>query len=144
MNNFEFIFALNRAVNVFNNYIDTHITPNTGVSRAQYIALMLIERFPNITNSTLARKLSCSHVASGRLVTILVAKGYIESEPDRQNPHASCLHVTHAGGKVVAEVKDIFEEKTTTLFAGIKDDFDVDLLSTQLTTFTEAVLGLLA
>ena len=139
MENFEFIYALNRAVNVFNNFIDAHITRDTDVNRSQYVALMLIDRFPSITKSALARKLSYSHVTAGRLVEVLIEKQYVSMEPDRQNPHAACLYATRKGTTLVMQVKAIFNEQAAPIFTNIGSDVDFKLITSQLTVFADKV-----
>ncbi len=140
MENFEFIFELNRAVNIFNAYYDAHIAPNTGISRAQFTALLLINRFPGITRSQLARKLSCSHVAIGRVVRILVDAAYVEESLDSQNRHVVHLKPTMLGGNTVKSVTTIFEQESAPLFTSLKDKMALSPLREQLMAFSETVL----
>lgn len=137
MDNFEFVFELNRAANALNAYIDTRIVPHAGLTRAQFVALLLIERFPDLTKASLARKLSCSHVAAGRLVAILADKGYITCTPSERNSHVLHLRVTHTGEGMIEHVKSGFKQESASLFAHAKTKVDIAVLSAQLHAFTE-------
>jgi len=140
MEDFEFIYELNRAVNIFNTYYDARIAPDTNMSRAQFTALLLIGRFPKITKSELARKLSCSHVAIGRIVKILVNRAYVEEAQDEHNPHSLLLTTTQTGKEAVAKATAILGQKSVPLFAVIRDTVQFDLLREQLSIFSEAIL----
>ncbi|HSX07022.1 MAG TPA: MarR family transcriptional regulator [Candidatus Saccharimonadia bacterium] len=140
MEDFEFIFELNRAVNIFNAYYDVRIAPSTGISRAQFTVLLLINRFPGITRSELARKLSCSHVAIGRIVKILVGVSYVEESLDSQNQHVVHLKPTKLGASTVKSVTTIFERESASLFASLKAKVMLNPLREQLMVFSEIVL----
>ena len=137
MDNFEFVYELNRAVNALNSYVDACIASKSGLTRAQCVALMLIERFPDITKSELARKLNCSHVAAGRLVAILVGKNYISDTPSERNQHIVYLHVTHAGKDIIERIKEVFGQQSADLFAHVETKVNVPILSEQLGIFTD-------
>ncbi len=140
MENFEFIFELNRAVNIFNAYYDTRIAPDTAISRAQFTVLLLINRFPGITKAELARKLSCSHVAIGRVVKILVSAGYVDESLDPQNSHLVHLEPTKLGKSMVESVTRTFNQVSASLFAGLEDKVKLSPLREQLVAFSETVL----
>lgn len=141
MDVFSFIYELNRATTTFNSYIDAMIEPQFHITRAQFVALLFIDAFPDITKFELASKLSCSHVAAGRLATALDNKQYITSTPRPQNSHALCLRTTETGKTKIKEIKQCFTEQSAGLFSGIADSVDTKLLTAQLSTFTAALLS---
>lgn len=141
MDIFNFIYELNRATNAFNNYIDALIVPHAGITRAQFVALLFINDLPGITKVELARKLSSSHVAAGRLATSLLKKGYVISTPDVQNPHAQRLRITNTGKNKVKQVKQDFGKHSTSLFSEVKNKLEIDTLTVQLATFTATLLS---
>lgn len=137
MDNFEFVYELNRATNALNSYIDARIAERSGLTRAQCVALMLIDKSPDITKAALARKLNCSHVAVGRLASILTHKGYITAVPSVQNPHVVLLQATVDGKEMIAQVKLVFGQQSTHLFEHVEKKIDIAALSAELCTFTD-------
>lgn len=132
MDNFQFVYELNRAVTSLNSYIDARIGPHAGITRAQFVALLLIGRSPDLTRAELARQLSCSHVAAGRLVSILADKEYISDIPSKQNPHIVHLKVTEAGENMIAYVQEGFRQESASLFSQMSDKVDIVSLTKQL------------
>ena len=137
MDNFEFVYELNRATNALNSYIDACIVKRSGLTRAQCVTLMLIERFPDITKASLARKLNSSHVAVGRLVGVLSNKGYVSSTPSKENSHTVYLRVTVEGKETIEAVRTVFSRQSADLFAHVATELDVFILSNQLRTFAD-------
>lgn len=141
MDIFSFIYELNRATTTFNSYIDAMIEPHFHITRAQFVALLFIDGFPDITKSELASRLSCSHVAAGRLASSLLSKEYVIASPSAQNPHALCLRTTETGRKKIEQIKQCFVEQSAELFSDITKSIEIDPLSAELNTFTTILLS---
>lgn len=137
MDNFKFVYELNRATSAMNSYIDARIGPHAGITRAQFVALLQIRQSPDITKAELARQLGYSHVAIGRQVALLVEKGYVQATPSKQNRHAMCLDITDDGGNMIEHVKKGFEKQSADLFAKAKSKVDITTLSAQLKAFAD-------
>lgn len=141
MDIFSFIYELNRATITFNSYIDARIEPHFHITRAQFVAILFIDELPDITKFELAGKLSCSHVAAGRLASSLLDKQYITASPSPQNPHALCLRTTDTGKRKIEQIKQRFLEHSAELFSDITNNIEIDPLTAQLRAFTTILLS---
>ncbi|HEY1835247.1 MAG TPA: MarR family winged helix-turn-helix transcriptional regulator [Candidatus Saccharimonadales bacterium] len=141
MEHFELTLELYRTTSIMDAYIDANLVPAAGISRAQFTIIFMVNRFPDSTQAELARKLSRSHVAVGRLVAILTERGYVQQHTSPRNAHAHCLTTTKAGNALIKKVGRLFEQKSAELFTNAPDQLDEATLHEQLKLLSDRIIA---
>jgi MarR family transcriptional regulator, transcriptional regulator for hemolysin len=76
-----------------------------GMTRAQWIILIRVERTPGLSQRDLAELLEVEPITVGRLVDRLAARNLIERRPDAADRRIWRLHLTAAAAPLLAEIE---------------------------------------
>lgn len=102
------------------------------MTRAQWVILLRLERFPGLTQKELADAVEVEPMTVARLVDRLEASGHMERRPDPDDRRVWRLHLTRAAGPVLEEIGHVREQMLALLLG--RD------LSPQALAVTEATL----
>jgi MarR family transcriptional regulator for hemolysin len=77
-----------------------------GMTRAQWVILIWLERQPGLSQKELAELLEVEPITVARLIDRLEARGMVERRPDAKDRRIWRLHLLDAAGPVLAEMED--------------------------------------
>lgn len=101
-----------------------------GMTRAQWVILIRLEREPGLSQRELAEVLEVEPITVARLVDRLDRRGMVERRPDAADRRIWRLHLTDAASSVLGEIHRSCEAMTATLAQGMPDDAQTRLLDT--------------
>lgn len=82
-----------------------------GLGRAHHRALYFISRQPDLTVGELLRLLSITKQSLGRVLTDLIERGYIETQPGVRDRRQKMLRLSSTGKALEAELFRVLREK---------------------------------
>ncbi len=97
-----------------------------GLTRAQWLALSRLARFPGVSLSSLAEMLEMEKAPAGRLIDRLEEGGWVRREPDRDDRRVKRLYPTPEAEAVYKQMRRITSETMQEAFQGISSE-DHDL-----------------
>lgn len=92
---------------------------HTGMTRAQWQVLSLLNRNQGITQGALAELLEVEPISIGRMVDRLEKAGMLERRPHPSDRRAWCLHLLPASQPVLEALKDLAATTRAELMAGL-------------------------
>lgn len=87
-----------------------------GLGRAHHRALYFISRKPDLTVGELLRLLSITKQSLGRVLTDLIERGYIETQPGVRDRRQKMLRLSNTGKALEAELFRALREKMATAY----------------------------
>jgi MarR family transcriptional regulator, transcriptional regulator for hemolysin len=119
--NREFAFTLNDVARMLRTYAD-HKAAQFGITRAQWVVLVRLDRSEGLKQSELAEMLDLQPISLTRLLDRLCECGLIERRPDPVDRRAKRLFLTPAARPLLEKLGDLGEELMATALAGVERD----------------------
>ena len=117
--NREFAFILNDVARMLRTYAD-HKAAQFGITRAQWVVLVRLDRSEGLKQSELAEVLDLQPISLTRLLDRLCECGLIERRPDPVDRRAKRLFLTPAARPLLEKLGDLGEELMATALAGVE------------------------
>jgi MarR family transcriptional regulator, transcriptional regulator for hemolysin len=117
--NREFAFSLNDVARMLRTYAN-HKASQFGITRAQWVVLVRLDRFEGLKQSELAEMLDLQPITLTRLLDRLCQGGLIERRADPNDRRAKRLYLTAAARPMLARLADLGEELMATALAGVE------------------------
>lgn len=133
--NREFAFSLNDVARMLRTYAD-HKASRLGITRAQWVVLVRLDRFEGLKQSELAEMLDLQPITLTRLLDRLCAGGLIERRSDPNDRRAKRLFLTAAARPLLERLGDLNDELMTTALAGV-DRENVEAMVARLAVVKE-------
>ncbi|HZD90079.1 MAG TPA: MarR family transcriptional regulator [Pseudolabrys sp.] len=99
-----------------------------GISRAQWVVLVRLDRSEGLKQSELAEILDLQPISLTRLLDRLAENGLIERRPDPHDRRAKRLYLTPAARPLLTELADLGQEMMETVLEGLDDEANARLL----------------
>ena len=94
----------------------------TGMTRAQWVLLVWLERKPGITQNELASLVEVEPITIARLVDRLEARGVVERRHDPRDRRVRRLHLTQAAAPLLEVVHTYRRESNVVLTEGVSPE----------------------
>jgi MarR family transcriptional regulator for hemolysin len=133
--NREFSFSISDVARMIRTYAD-HKARQFGITRAQWVVLVRLDRFEGLKQSELADMLDLQPITLTRLLDRLSAGGLIERRADPNDRRANRLYLTPAARPLLERLGDLGEELMSTALAGV-DRGSIERMVAQLATVKE-------
>ena len=133
--NREFGFVLNDVARMLRTYAD-HRASQFGITRAQWVVLVRLDRFEGLKQSELAEMLDLQPITLTRLLDRLCECGLIERRSDPSDRRAKRLYLTPAAHPLLERLGDLGEDLMTTALAGV-DREQIEKMVAQLAIVKE-------
>jgi MarR family transcriptional regulator for hemolysin len=133
--NREFCFSINDVARMIRTYADQKAR-QFGITRAQWVVLVRLDRFEGLKQSELAGMLDLQPITLTRLLDRLSASGLIERRADPNDRRANRLYLTPAARPLLEQLGELGEELMTTALAGVDRD-SIERMVAQLATVKE-------
>ena len=128
--NREFAFMLNDVARMLRTYADQRAA-QFGITRAQWVVLVRLDRSEGLKQSELAEVLDLQPISLTRLLDKLCECGLIERRPDPVDRRAKRLFLTPAARPLLEKLGNLGEDLMATALAGVEPD-SVERMITQL------------
>src|ERR1700761_7589458 len=115
----EFAFSLSDVARMLRTYAD-HKASQFGITRAQWVVLVRLDRFEGIKQTELAEMLDLQPITLTRLLDRLCDNGLIERRADPSDRRAKRLHLTPAARPLLERLGDLGDELMGTALAGVQ------------------------
>jgi MarR family transcriptional regulator, transcriptional regulator for hemolysin len=119
--NREFAFMLNDVARMLRTYAD-HKAAQFGITRAQWVVLVRLDRSEGLKQSELAEVLDLQPISLTRLLDRLCECGLIERRPDPVDRRAKRLFLKPAARPLLDKLGGLGEELTATALNGVERD----------------------
>jgi MarR family transcriptional regulator, transcriptional regulator for hemolysin len=116
--NDEFLFLLNDVARLMRTRADQRAR-RRGMTRAQWVILIWLERQPGLSQNELAALVEVEPITVGRLVDRLEARGLVERCADPKDRRVWRLRLTPAANAALDEIKDYRAELHELITAGL-------------------------
>jgi MarR family transcriptional regulator for hemolysin len=116
--NREFAFMLNDVARMLRTYADQRAA-QFGITRAQWVVLVRVDRSEGLKQSELAAVLDLQPISLTRLLDKLCESGLIERRADPIDRRAKRLFLTAAAGPLLEKLGDLGEELMGTALSGV-------------------------
>jgi len=133
--NREFAFSLNDVARMLRTYAD-HKASQFGITRAQWVVLVRLDRFEGLKQSELAEMLDLQPITLTRLLDRLCTNGLIERRADPNDRRAKRLYLTAEARPLLEQLGNLGDELMGTALAGVERDA-VEKMVVQLATVKE-------
>jgi len=117
--NREFAFTINDVARMLRTYAD-HKAAQFGITRAQWVVLVRLDRSEGLKQSELAEVLDLQPISLTRLLDKLCDCGLIERRPDPVDRRAKRLFLTPAARPLLEKLGDLGEELMATALVGVE------------------------
>jgi MarR family transcriptional regulator for hemolysin len=107
-----------------------------GITRAQWVVLVRLDRFEGLKQSELAEMLDLQPITLTRLLDRLSASGLIERRADPNDRRAKRLYLTPAARPLLEQLGELGEDLMATALAGVDRD-SIERMVAQLATVKE-------
>lgn len=128
--NREFAFSLNDVARMLRTYADQKAS-QFGITRAQWVVLVRLDRFEGLKQSELAEMLDLQPISLTRLLDRLCESGLIERRADPNDRRAKRLYLTAAARPMLERLGVLGDELMGTALAGV-DRESVERMVAQL------------
>ena len=119
--NREFAFILNDVARLLRTYAD-HRAAQFGITRAQWVVLVRVQRSEGLNQSELAELLDLQPITLTRLLDKLCDSGLIERRPDPADRRAKRLFLTAAARPLLERLAVLGEETMANTLAGVEPE----------------------
>jgi MarR family transcriptional regulator, transcriptional regulator for hemolysin len=133
--NREFGFILNDVARMLKTYAD-YKASQFGITRAQWVVLVRLDRFEGLKQAELAEMLDLQPITLTRLLDRLAECGLIERRPDPNDRRAKLLYLTAKAKPLLEQLGDLGNELMGTALAGVEREH-VELMVAQLAIVKE-------
>jgi len=133
--NREFGFIINDVARMLKTYAD-HKAGQFGITRAQWVVLVRLDRFEGLKQAELAEMLDLQPITLTRLLDRLAECGLIERRPDPNDRRAKLLFLTPKAKPLLEQLGELGNELMGTALAGV-DREHVELMVAQLAIVKE-------
>src|SRR3984957_13906618 len=133
--NREFGFTLSDVARMLRTYAD-HKASQFGITRAQWVVLVRLDRFEGLKQAELAEMLDLQPITLTRLLDRLAECGLIERRPDPNDRRAKLLYLTPKAKPLLGQLGDLGDELMATALAGV-DREQVEMMVTKLAIVKE-------
>ena len=133
--NRECCLSINDVARMIRTYADQKAR-QFGITRAQWVVLVRLDRFEGLKQSELADMLDLQPITLTRLLDRLSASGLIERRADPNDRRANRLYLTPAARPLLEQLAELGEELMTTALAGVDRD-SIERMVAQLATVKE-------
>ena len=133
--NREFAFTLNDVARLLRTYAD-HKAAQFGITRAQWVVLVRLDRSEGLKQSELAEMLDLQPISLTRLLDKLCDCGLIERRADPHDRRAKRLFLTPAARPLLEKLGDLGAEMMATALAGVERE-SVEQMVAQLAIVKE-------
>jgi MarR family transcriptional regulator, transcriptional regulator for hemolysin len=133
--NREFAFSLNDVARMLRTYAD-HKAGQFGITRAQWVVLVRLDRFEGLKQSELADMLDLQPISLTRLLDRLCRCGLIERRPDPNDRRANRLYLTASARPLLKQLGNLGDELMSTALAGVERE-SVERMVAQLAIVKE-------
>ncbi len=133
--NREFAFSLNDVARMLRTYAD-HKASQFGITRAQWVVLVRLDRFEGLKQSELAEMLDLQPITLTRLLDRLCDSALIERRADPNDRRAKRLYLTAEARPLLERLGDLGDELMGVALAGVEREA-VEKMVTQLATVKE-------
>src|SRR5271170_7489882 len=116
--NREFAFSLNDVARMLRTFADQQAN-RFGITRAQWVVLVRLDRFEGLKQSEVAEMLDLQPITLTRLLDRLCAAGLIERRSDPNDRRAKRLFLTAAARPMLEQLGALGEDMMTTALAGV-------------------------
>jgi DNA-binding MarR family transcriptional regulator len=123
----EILFQLGDVARTMRTYIDQRAREH-GMTRAQWGALVRLERQEGMTQAELAENLEIQPISLVRLIDRLCQAGLVERRPHPNDRRANRLYLTQKGHTTLVHLAPMAREIATELLASLGDADVADLL----------------
>jgi len=117
--NREFAFILNDVARLLRTYADQRAA-QFGITRAQWVVLVRVQRSEGLNQSELAELLDLQPITLTRLLDKLCDSGLIERRPDPTDRRAKRLFLTAAARPLLERLAVLGEETMANTLAGVE------------------------
>ncbi|HXX50362.1 MAG TPA: MarR family transcriptional regulator [Xanthobacteraceae bacterium] len=107
-----------------------------GITRAQWVVLVRLDRFEGLKQSELADMLDLQPITLTRLLDRLCRSGLIERRPDPNDRRANRLYLTASARPLLERLGDLGDELMATALAGVERE-SIERMVVQLATVKE-------
>ncbi|HEX4040874.1 MAG TPA: MarR family transcriptional regulator [Xanthobacteraceae bacterium] len=128
--NREFAFSLNDVARMLKTYADQKAS-QFGITRAQWVVLVRLDRFEGLKQAELAEMLDLQPITLTRLLDRLCDSGLIERRSDPNDRRAKRLYLTAAARPLLERLGVLGDELMGTTLAGV-DRESVERMVAQL------------
>ncbi len=133
--NREFAFSLNDVARMLRTYADQKAA-QFGITRAQWVVLVRLDRSEGLKQSELAEMLDLQPISLTRLLDKLCESGLIERRADPIDRRAKRLFLTAAARPLLERLGELGEELMSTALAGVERE-SIERMVAQLGTVKE-------
>jgi len=133
--NREFAFSINDVARMLRTYAD-YRAAQFGITRAQWVVLVRLDRFEGLKQSELADMLDLQPITLTRLLDRLCRSGLIERRPDPNDRRANRLYLTVSARPLLERLGDLGDELMATALAGVERE-SIERMVAQLATVKE-------
>jgi MarR family transcriptional regulator, transcriptional regulator for hemolysin len=133
--NREFAFSINDVARMLRTYAD-YKASQFGITRAQWVVLVRLDRFEGLKQSELADMLDLQPITLTRLLDRLCRSGLIERRPDPNDRRANRLYLTASARPLLERLGDLGDELMATALAGVERE-SIERMVAQLATVKE-------
>src|SRR5215469_9103381 len=133
--NRELAFSINDVARMLRTYAD-YKAGQFGITRAQWVVLVRLDRFEGLKQNELADMLDLQPITLTRLLDKLSDNGLIERRPDPSDRRAKRLFLTPAARPLLKRLAQLGEETMSSTLAGI-DRESVEQMVSQLAVAKE-------
>ena len=133
--NREFGFMINDVARMLRTYAD-YKASQFGITRAQWVVLVRLDRFEGLKQAELAEMLDLQPITLTRLLDRLSECSLIERRPDPNDRRAKLLYLTPKAKPLLEQLGDLGEELMTTALAGVEREH-VEMMVTKLAIVKE-------
>jgi len=113
-----------------------HKASQFGITRAQWVVLVRLDRFEGLKQAELAEMLDLQPITLTRLLDRLCGSGLIERRADPNDRRAKRLFLTPSARPLLERLGDLGEELMTTALVGVEREA-VERMVAQLATVKE-------
>ncbi len=131
----EFAFSINDVARMLKTFAD-YKASQFGITRAQWVVLVRLDRFEGLKQSELADMLDLQPISLTRLLDRLCDCGLIERRSDPNDRRAKRLFLTPAARPLLEQLGDLGEQVMANALAGVEPG-TVDLIVEQLAIVKE-------
>src|SRR5262249_25460763 len=114
----DFLFALHDVARLVRTRADQMARAH-GMTRAQWVILIRLERQPGLSQNEMAAILEVEPITVCRLVDRLEARGFLERRPDPTDRRIKRLHLLPAAAPVLKDIAVAREELHTLITEGV-------------------------
>ena len=140
--NREFAFSLNDVARMLRTYADQK-AGQFGITRAQWVVLVRLDRFEGLKQSEPAEMLDLQPITLTRLLDRLADNGLIERRADPNDRRAKLLYLTPSARPLLERLGDLGEELMGTALTGV-DRGHVETMVAQLAIIKENLRNAIA